>query len=408
MFDRFKRAVSRFQSHLIRLDGQPVGIAALIVLLFLDVFVLFSIFDGLAGHTRQLTDPSEYFPEHCRNMLIRGSWNDSVQIDKLAVIAATSRNRITRESRVDGDIHPGCAEVNRLLKAIRNAPDLSRDLDRLRQLSNEIKQVQMAQGALDAAYDTRLLEDIAGRTPRGDAQAIERRVGDGMERLNRLAAEHGSLETEIRKAPLIVDLIARIGSRSEADRAAILSDLRSANFWFPVKRLGMEMLFLLPLVLLFWFWNVRSIERNRSFQALVSSHLLVVVFIPVLIKVGELVHDIIPRRLLDQLIAMLESLHLVAVWYYLLIAGAITLALGLIYVFQRRLFSPERLLLRRISRGECQDCGLRLPVGVVACPRCGFNQHSICAHCGEPTLVRAPHCIHCGNSSDASSTGAPQ
>ncbi len=408
MFDRVKGGVSRFQKHLVRLDGQPVGAAALIVLLFLDLFVLFSIFDGLAGHTKQLIDPSEYFPAHCRDMLIRGDWNDSVQIDKLAVIAATHRNRTTRQLRINDEIHPLCARVDRLLRSIKSTPDLARDLARLRQLSIEIKQVARGRDVVGSAYDTGLLEDIAERPSGPDAGAIKMTITEDMQHLNELTILHRSLEAAIRDAPLIVELIEQIGSQTEAERAVLIDDLRTANFWFPVRRLGMEMLFLAPLVFLFLFWNVRSIDRNRSFQALVSSHLLVVVFIPVLIKIGELLHDIIPRRLLERLIEMLEALHLVAIWYYLLIGGAIVLALGLIYLFQKRLFSPERLLLRRISRAECQECGLRLPPDVSACPRCGFNQRSICHHCGEPTLVRAPHCIHCGEPNEPPSADLAQ
>lgn len=169
------------------------------------------------------------------------------------------------------------------------------------------------------------------------------------------------------------------------------------NFWYPALRLGMEMLFLLPLLAAFWFWNAKSVAGGRPFQTLVSSHLLVVVVIPVFLKVAELVYDIIPRKLLRQLIELLESLKLVAIWHYLVIGAAIFTALALIYLFQKKLFSREKLLQRRIAKGLCQDCGQHLPADSRHCPACGAAQYRICGECGEPTHVHGRYCKACGH-----------
>ena len=46
-------------------------------------------------------------------------------------------------------------------------------------------------------------------------------------------------------------------------------------------------------------------------QALVSSHLLVVAFIPIFGKIVETIYDIIPHKLLEKIIDFLISLKLV-------------------------------------------------------------------------------------------------
>jgi hypothetical protein len=176
----------------------------------------------------------------------------------------------------------------------------------------------------------------------------------------------------------------------------LLADLRQANFWYPVKRLGMEMVFLLPLFVVFYLWNSRSIAGHRPFQTLVSSHLLVVVLIPVMLKVMELVYDIIPKKFLARIIEFLESLKLVALWHYLLIGVSVVVALALIYLLQRKLFSREKLIDKRISKGLCQKCGQRLPEGSRSCPFCGFAQYRNCSHCSEPTHVLGKFCRTCG------------
>lgn len=49
--------VNRVKNHLTSLDGQPLGKAALVIIIFLDIFILVSIFDGLDAHTNQLSSP---------------------------------------------------------------------------------------------------------------------------------------------------------------------------------------------------------------------------------------------------------------------------------------------------------------------------------------------------------------
>jgi hypothetical protein len=180
------------------------------------------------------------------------------------------------------------------------------------------------------------------------------------------------------------------------DRDRLRADLRRLNFWFPVKRLAMQFVFLLPLVAAFYFWNGASIRKGRGVQTLVSSHLLVVASIPVLFKVIETVYDIIPKKLLRKLIELLESLKLVALWHYLVIALAVGGALFFIYIFQKKLFSREKLIERRIAKGQCQACGKQLPALSPACPFCGSTQYKACGQCGKQTLIHGKFCRECG------------
>jgi RNA polymerase subunit RPABC4/transcription elongation factor Spt4 len=114
------------------------------------------------------------------------------------------------------------------------------------------------------------------------------------------------------------------------------------------------------------------------------------------LRIADAVYDVIPKRLLRRLIDLLVSLKLVALWHYLVIAAAIGAALATAFVIQRWLFSRERLMERRIARGQCQRCGKRLPPGARACPFCGYGQARACAACGGLTPVHAPFCAECG------------
>jgi ribosomal protein L40E len=392
----------RFQQRLTRLDNQPLSKAALVVIIFLDIFVLGTIFNGLANHTRQLESPNETIPTLCSDIVVDADWNPANRLDRLAQLVTRYRVYQTLPDARSETVpkHALCAPIVSAYLTILNDNTLAQDLEQMTRLDRQMRDVRAAQAKVKGAYDTKLLEQIASQ-PQANANvaAIRKESGDTTSALDSLVEQRSALGARIEQDPRVQALYARIEGITETDRAALRAELKRLNFWHPAKRLGMEMLFLLPLLGVFYFWNARSIRADRHFQTLVSSHLLVVASIPVVLKLGELVHDIIPRRLLRQLMELLESWKLVAIWDYLVIAAAIMTALVLIYVLQKKLFSHERLMQRRIAKGLCQECGQHLPPGSRHCPACGAAQFRACPQCGEPMHVHGRYCMACGHAS---------
>ena len=219
-------------------------------------------------------------------------------------------------------------------------------------IDRETRDLRAGQARVKGTYDTALLEAIASKEAQESRVATLREENaDRTVAMDELVRSERQLRGMLDRDERIRALYELIEGVSEADRETLREDLRRLNFWYPVKKLGMEMLFLLPLFLVFYAWNARSIARDRPFQTLVSSHLLVVALIPVFFKLIELVYDILPRKLLRHLVELLESLRLVAIWHYLLIGVAVLAALALIYLFQRKLFSREKMMQRRIAKG---------------------------------------------------------
>jgi predicted RNA-binding Zn-ribbon protein involved in translation (DUF1610 family) len=400
MLETVKNKAVRLRRHLSMLDDQPVGRAALTILIFLDLFVLVSIFDGLSEHTAQLASPQQLIPQYCRDIVIEGEWNDAERLTRLARIVSTSAGSYYLQDRRERtrERHRLCAPVAKYFLAIEDDRSLAASLKEYLRVRQETEQLGTELERIKSAYDTQLLEKIADPgEQRADIDSIRKELADKTAAIEALVQKEKLLDSSLKQDERIRDLFVIIDNTSEADRSSLRDDLRQLNFWYPVKRLGMEMVFLLPLVLIFYLWNTRSITTNRPFQILVSSHLLVVVFIPVLIKVIELLYDIIPRKLLKHIIELLESLKLVALWHYLLMGLVILAAMALIYLFQKKLFSREKLMEKRISNGSCQRCGKHLPLETHACPFCGFEQFKPCSHCGKPTYVYGEFCKECGH-----------
>lgn len=391
-----KATLASIRIRLIRLDDQPLGKAALVIIFFLDIFILISIFNGLYEHTRQLSSPDEYIPGACREIVINSHWNPTNRTDNLShLIIATSTSYYRVEENIK-ERHPVCVAYTDLLDQIKIDKALVSTFEERHKLEREAKELQRGIDSLKGAYDTSLLETIAKQENQTKISATKEDFQQKTSALNILKTRIVSLEQTINSHAKIKQLWDKLQGLQEQDRQRVIADLRTLNFWYPVKKLGMQMLFLLPLLVVFYVWNTTSIKNARGLQTLVSSHLLGVACVPILCKTLETVYDIIPEKLFKRLIELLESFKLVAIWHYLVIALAVVAALLLIYIFQKKLFSRERLAERRIAKGECQQCGKRLPLGAQACPFCGFAQFKPCRSCSKLRHVQGKHCQHCG------------
>lgn len=401
-----RRRLQSARKNLTAFDGQPLGKAALTVVIVLDLFILSSIFDGLERHTAQLTDPIDYIPNVCRDIYIRQDWNPANRLERLADRVEQQSASYYRPVERKNDLHPACKVLLEKLDAIKDDKQLTNELRGLHRLKREARDLRAKIEPIKGPYDTALLETIAKQPrPPGGVDSIKQEIEKKTAELAVVTQKLANLEASLAKNERIGELWASIDGVSPAARLQLRDELRTLNFWFPLKRLGMELIFLLPLIVAFYLWNSASLRKNRSVQTLVSSHLLVVTVIPIVFKVAELIYDIIPKKLLKHLIELLESLKLVALWNYLIIALAVAVALALIYLFQKKLFSREKMLERRIARNQCQQCGRQLPPGSAVCSFCGFAQFKACAQCGKPTFIYGNFCKECGAAQSAAPAG---
>lgn len=394
---KLKDILSRVSVSLTSLDSRPLSKAALVVIIFLDIFILISIFDGLDEHTRQLSSPDDYIPYTCRDIVINKEWNPANRTDNLSSIITSYSNSYYQIEEKKKTLHPLCAPYLDLIDQIKVDKELAVAFEDRNKFHHEAKDLQREIGNLKGAYDTSLLETISKQQEEQvNVDKIRKDVQEKSNTLNILLGQIQALELTINENGKVTLLWGRLHGLQQADREKLRADLRNLNFWYPLRKLGMQLIFLLPLLAIFYAWNNTSIRKSRGIQALVSSHLLAISFIPIFFKIIETVYDIIPKILLKKLIELLESLNLVAIWYYLVIALAVAVSLLIIYIFQKKLFSWEKLIERRITKGQCQGCGKQLRPESQFCSFCGFSQVKPCSSCHKSTLVFGKYCLECG------------
>jgi len=390
----FKNSLTRFN------EEEPLSKLSLIIVILLDIFLLSVVFYGLEAHTSQLRTDQEYFPWECRQVLIEDQWSDANKLDRLQNIVLNDYNNYLRlDSFFDEDkiskMHPDCREYFQSVKKIAKNQKIKNMFISRQSLQLKLSAWRKEHKTGKDVYDTQLLEKIAdnnskpGESVTGSMQGISREY----ERIN---AELAALSSTISKQQLVKDFFEKFGPSNSSKREDLISDLKHYKLSYAFREFFWQLLFLLPIFGAALLWYIRSTNKKFATQTLFSSHLLTIASIPILLKIVELVLDLIPNTFFRVLFDLLENLHIIALWHYFLILISLLVAILLVYFIQRKFFNKQRIYEKRLMAGKCCFCGKKLPAENRHCPFCGKNQMRQCSHCKSDTFVGGTFCVNCG------------
>lgn len=379
-------------------ENEPLSKMSLIAIIFLDIFILVTIFVWLEDHTRQISTIDQYIPYKCQNFIIDADQkfdSEKIRLVKEELNLSSFSYPVYNDYVKEGTsfIHPICLSLNQKLDTIswsinlialfKNLSDNEETRNKLQYELNDIKQ----------NYDTAILEKIA--TNDTNITDIKQKRESKIAELNKIENNIKEINGKILQDKDYIDLWNFVLGDNFQKIKTLEKDLQIAYFWFPIKKLLMEFAFLIPLFMIFWIWNSYSIKKNNWTQSLISSHLIVITFIPIFWKIVETVLDIIPKKLLEKIMEFLASFKLLAIWYYIVVFVGIMFWLGAVYIIQKKIFSKEKLEERRLSRWECYKCGKHIPDNIEHCPFCSANQFRTCGICQKKTNFTSKYCIQC-------------
>lgn len=400
---------SRAKNHLTKIgENEPLSFLSILLIIGLDIFVLFTLFQGMDFQSSQLTEPEEVIPHECRRIIDIDPKREDYEkklvtyvLDRNRSYYAANQNKYSAEiinTADDEVIDPKCRLIFDAALALRNDPVIQENFEAVEVLEKQRSELKDTIDQREEDYETMLLERIASQ--QAEESIIEGRADSVRLEVDRLNTSIGSIDAEVAKrfetiiaSPLAQTYISTV----DENKGAINNRWDYLQYWFPLKDILFKLLFLAPLLALFYWVYKRSIAKNRELLILVSAHMLIVTTIPIIIYVIDFFIDVLPFHFLADLLELLEALNLIVIWSYLLILLGIGATLALIYLIQKRFFSRERLQLKRIANHQCHACGTRIDSAHQFCFKCGQEQLTPCPACRKETFVRGRHCVHCGN-----------
>jgi ABC-type multidrug transport system fused ATPase/permease subunit len=401
---------------------QALNVPSLIVLVLVDIFILVNVFFGLNDISSWHLSPEQAYPCYGEwrayrenstagkdyEMLNRtiaenpGNWSSHLSGSSANSQTGTFRQAydkagVGRQGKVD----QRCLDYAVLKDAIRTPEnrktisEINKQLDRVSKLETDNRKIR-------EQYDSTLLEKVAGQ-PRN--QSINNISADEAKRKQDANSaeiiQRKQEVTELKKA-LLAQPAAQtyLTQLQNADAFnAIAKGHDHAGFWYPSIQLGLQALFLVPLITIAYAIHRFALRKNYGLVALLSWHLLIIALIPALLKVFEFLQV---GAIVQWVSAKVWQIFggLLFLVSYLQIALIPLAGFALIKLFQRfsRVSShPQKQAASRISLSQCLNCGKKIRPQDAHCAHCGYQQYRECPTCYAMTHRHMPHCTHCGS-----------
>ncbi|MBI9098997.1 MAG: hypothetical protein JEY91_11000 [Spirochaetaceae bacterium] len=339
-----------------------LNLISFFLLLLSDVFIAVILFFGLSQQINQFTDEYEYFPYEYRNMLIDNEWVENNVIEKISSkLLGVTRSTFETNKQIE-KLHSKCGEIEALFSELENDTSLIKEF---------------------SIYDRQLTNYKA-------LNRNEKNSPDGLQLLEQIHA----LSQSLKDSPRVQKLIETIFTNQKNNYA---KDIMKFRKLFALKRTVFDLVFLLPVLAAFILWNRNSFSKGKYIQTIISSHYIIVAFLPILFESIRLIIEVIPKLLLKTVYDFLLKLNLITFWYYGVLLISIGFIVFLIWIFQTKIFTKERYRLKQYEKQKCMSCNTKIDYHEKHCPACGFNLYISCPTCKKDTIIYLPFCIHCGN-----------
>ena len=143
--------------------------------------------------------------------------------------------------------------------------------------------------------------------------------------------------------------------------------------------------------------SIDLLTAKAGLIALISWHLLVIFFIPLIFKVFEFLQvGALFEFLISIISALFGGLLFLINYVYILIIPLV--GFGIIKFFQKFAFNPKNQAATRVQKSECLRCARKIRHHDSHCPHCGYSQYAECPNCHDLTYKNLPYCKQCGHS----------
>ncbi len=252
-------------------------------------------------------------------------------------------------------------------------------------------------------YDSTLLEKIAGQ-PREqsinlvEAEKAKQQLEQNNRNIARLKQEIAQLKNQLTAKPESLAFINFL--KNNRTFQSIENAYQRASFWCPSIQFSFQALFLLPLIFLSLSVDNFAQRKGYGLIALISWHLSVVFFVPLIFKIFEFLQfGAIFQVIFDMISTLFGGLVFLVSYAYILLIPLI--GFGIIKFFQKVVFNPKVQAARRVQKLRCIRCANKIPTHDAYCPHCGFYQYAECHNCHSMTYKYLPYCKQCGQSQDS-------
>ena len=411
MLAQIRRLVNQIFRKSRTINNEPLNKVSLIVIILIDIFILINVFAGLDDISRWYISPSQAYPcySEWESYRTQTTQDKDYEIVKASFPSGTNNQpsfqqtyQQTEEGHL-GKVSKTCLKYGNYKDKINNS-DNQQSIKNIAQKQAKISTLEQANRNIRAQYNSTLLEEIAGQPREQSINVVgAKKAKQELDRNNRtiytLKNEVSGLKNQLIAKPESIGFIAFL--KDEEQFRSVKEAYQQASFWYPSIQLIFQSLFLLPLIFISLSVHKFAQRKGYGLISLISWHLLIVFFIPLLVKVFEFFQfGAIFKFIFDIISALFGGLIFLVSYVYILLIPLV--GFGIIKFFQRIVFNAKLQAASRVQKLRCIKCAKKIRHPDTYCPHCGFYQYVECQDCQNLTYKYLPYCKQCGSSQEPS------
>lgn len=381
------------KGELLSFKNEPLSGLSIFFLIVLDLFILLNVLVGIDGEISKVPKPSIYYPHSCTThfMSVKSEYTDFD--DKKYAYNYKIKKRTSHY----------CSELDAKISHFSETAFFKSSLKKIRSIEEKIGKNSKQLDVISKRYNTRLFERIAQMQ---DNQALV----SAKKEYDALLSDNRQLKAEKAAIAKVTTLegYAEYKKYVQNNKSAFNEAKKSYKFWQPFREFGYVLIFTFPLLLIFGLLYYRGKKKElrgenyNSVIKIISTHISLILVLPVIYYSLYIIYHVIPKTLLQQLIDFLIEIGLLSVLNYLAI-GVIVVVFGFIIYFiqkktiQHKQVGSEKNIKKVISWSQCFHCNYKVDYTKPYCPFCGEKLLEKCPQCGELKIRNLPYCQYCGD-----------
>jgi hypothetical protein len=418
MLNKILRLLNRFFHKSSTLNHQPLNAPSLIVIVFIDIFILVNVFAGLNDIASWHLSPEQAYPCYHEWQTYREATEPdkdydmvsrSITMQPLMAYGEPGRDSLHASLRTSyqdaeighlGQVSPGCLDYASLQDALRT-PRNQKNVATIAAKLTQITRLEDNNRSIRQQYDSTLLEKVAGQ-PRNQsiniisAEQAKQKTDTNNAAISQLKQEIAEIQKTLVTQPQALALLKQLQNQNAFE--AIDAGYRHAAFWYPSIQLGFQALFLLPLIFISQAIHRFALRKNYGLVALISWHILILSTIPAFFKLFEFLQiGVFFQWVATTISRIFGGLLFLASYFQILLIPLVGFAL--IKLIQHLSKSGGNLQVqapKRIVQSRCLRCAKKIHSQDIHCAHCGYPQYDQCPSCHSMTHRYMPYCTHCG------------
>lgn len=405
MLSQIRRFLRQFFRRSRTINNEPLNKVSLVVIILIDIFILINVFVGLDDISKWYISPAQAYPCYIEweNYQTKTTPDKDYEIVKSALpydtINQSSFQRTYQQAEEGhlGNVSQICLNYGSYKDKINN-PANHQSIKTIDQKQSKIDSLEQSNRNIRTQYDSSLLEKIAGQPREQSINSVgANRAKQELDRNNRsisqLKQEISDLKNQLISKPESTGFINFL--KDDNTFNSVESGYQKVSFWYPSIQLTFQSLFLLPLILLALFVHNFTQRKRYGLISLISWHLLIIFFIPLIFKVFEFFQvGAIFQFLFDIISAIFGQLLFLVSYIYILLIPLV--GFGIIKFFQKIVFNAKVQAASRVQKSCCIKCAKKIKHQDTYCPHCGYYQYIECSNCHNLTYKYLPYCKQCG------------